>query len=163
MKRSTGRRGFTLIELLVVIAIIGILASIVLSSLNGARAKGRDAKRVSDIKELQLALELYYDANSNYPTGNGTVASTLTTGLTSNGYISVIPTDPSGGTAAYGYVALPSGCDDATTMCTKYALAAQLESSGTALQGSYTGSQAITVNGATDNCSTTVNLFCAIP
>ena len=52
--------GFTLVELLVVISIIGLLAGIVLSSLNSARAKGRDARRVSDIKQLQLALTLYY-------------------------------------------------------------------------------------------------------
>nr|AQQ75000.1 hypothetical protein [uncultured bacterium] len=60
-------RGFTLIELLVVIAIIGILSSVVLASLNSARQKGRDARRISDIKQLQLALELYYDANQSYP------------------------------------------------------------------------------------------------
>ena len=59
----TSLRGFTLIELLVVIAIIGILSSVVLASLNSARQKGRDAKRISDVKQLQLALELYYDAN----------------------------------------------------------------------------------------------------
>lgn len=61
------KRGFTLIELLVVIAIIGILSSVVLASLNSARAKSRDAKRLSDIKSLQFALELYFDQNKEYP------------------------------------------------------------------------------------------------
>ncbi len=57
-------RGFTLIELLVVIAIISILSSVVLASLGSARQKGRDGRRVSDVKQIQLALELYYDTNS---------------------------------------------------------------------------------------------------
>ena len=48
------KKGFTLIELLVVIAIIGLLSSIAVVSLNGARAKARDAKRVSDVKQLSL-------------------------------------------------------------------------------------------------------------
>jgi len=59
---SNYKRGFTLIELLVVIAIIGILSSVVLASLNSARQKGRDARRISDVKQVQLALELFYDA-----------------------------------------------------------------------------------------------------
>ena len=54
-------QGFTLIELLVVIAIIGVLASVVLASLNTARKKSRDARRIADIKQIQLALELYFD------------------------------------------------------------------------------------------------------
>ncbi len=64
-------RGFTLIELLVVIAIIGILSSVVLASLNTARTKGRDAARISNVKSLETAMELYYNDNNGYPTSNG--------------------------------------------------------------------------------------------
>jgi len=66
MKKSSG---FTLIELLVVIAIIGILASIVLASLNTARAKGSDAATKSAMGQLRSQAEMYYDSFSNY--GNG--------------------------------------------------------------------------------------------
>lgn len=83
-------KGFTLIELLVVIAIIGILSSVVLASLNTARQKARDARRVSDIKQIQLALELYADDNSgNYP-GDIYAAS----GSLAPNYMAKIPTDP---------------------------------------------------------------------
>lgn len=59
--------GFTLIELLVVIAIIGILSSVVFASLNSARAKARDAKIVSEFRQLTIALALYYDKYGRYP------------------------------------------------------------------------------------------------
>ncbi len=61
MKRL--ERGFTLIELLVVIAIIGILSSIVLASLNTARAKGADAATKSNLDSARAQAELYYDSN----------------------------------------------------------------------------------------------------
>lgn len=68
--RKNKARGFTLIELLVVIAIIGILSSVVLASLNSARAKARDARRLSDLHQIRNALELYAsDNNGAYPTG----------------------------------------------------------------------------------------------
>ena len=67
MRSYHTQRGFTLIELLVVIAIIGMLSSIVLASLNGARAKSRDARRIADMKQIDIALELYYDTNRTYP------------------------------------------------------------------------------------------------
>lgn len=83
---TTLRRGFTLVELLVVIAIIGILSSIVVAGLNSARASSRDARRISDIKGIQVALSLYYNDNGQYPTALSSLVPT---------YISVIPKDPS--------------------------------------------------------------------
>jgi prepilin-type N-terminal cleavage/methylation domain-containing protein len=64
MMTHTKSRGFTLIELLVVIAIIGILASVVLASLNSARDRGADAAIRSNLNNARAQAELYYDANS---------------------------------------------------------------------------------------------------
>jgi len=88
-------RGFTLIELLVVIAIIGILASIIAVSLGSARAKGRDAKRISDIRTIQLALEEYYNDNGSYPTG-------IYSGQLAN-YLPTVPLDARDNTTPYKY------------------------------------------------------------
>lgn len=65
MKNS--KKGFTLIELLIVIAIIGLLASIVLVGLGGARRSGRDARRISDLANLRTVLERYYSKCGRYP------------------------------------------------------------------------------------------------
>jgi len=64
-------RGFTLIELLVVIAIIGLLSTVIMTSLNSARRKARDARRKIDMKQIQQALDLYYDDNGSYPSTGG--------------------------------------------------------------------------------------------
>jgi len=117
---SSRSRGFTLIELLVVIAIIGILASIVLASLDSARKKGRDARRIADVKQIQLALELYYDTNNAFP------AALTTAALVTPGYISTVPSDPSAGSYSYA----PYSTDPANATCVSYHLGASLETSG---------------------------------
>lgn len=63
--------GFTLIELLVVISIIGLLASVVLVSINSARQKSRNSKRLADVNQLAKGLELFYNQAGGYPTGTG--------------------------------------------------------------------------------------------
>ncbi len=95
--------GFTLIELLVVIAIIGLLASIILVSLSGARQRARIAKRLADMKQIQTALELYYNDNNAYPVQvnwtsqcgawGGVAANSVIPGLVPT-YIASMPADP---------------------------------------------------------------------
>jgi general secretion pathway protein G len=122
----TSKRQFTLIELLVVIAIIGLLATISVISLNNARAKARDAKRVADVKQVQTALELYFNDKGHYPTetefNSGSILSTSTNGTTT--YMAIIPsaTNPPDGSCTDGqnqfkYVASNNGTIYAIGYC----------------------------------------------
>ena len=88
MKKQTG---FTLIELLVVIAIIGLLSTLAVVSLGNARMKARDADRVSDIKQIQTALELFYGDANAYPGAVTSGGSIATGGVT---YMATVPTNP---------------------------------------------------------------------
>jgi len=111
-------RGFTLIELLVVIAIIGILSSIVLVSMGGARKSARDAVRKADMRQLVTAQEMYYGANDAYLT-SATYPSTIAT------YMAKTPTDPTN-SGSYIYQTLTNVGTD-----TKFCYWAVLESGGT--------------------------------
>ena len=79
------KEGFTLIELLVVIAIIGILASIVLVSLNDARNKGYDTEVKSEIAQIKNAMEICYDDNNGSYTDCSTAGDLGTTNITPPG------------------------------------------------------------------------------
>ncbi len=118
------RKAFTLIELLVVIAIIGILAALILLSLRTARAKARDARRKSDLRQIKAALELYSSDNSeNFPAAaTNTNITTALTGLVPT-YIKSLPTDPSGYVYYYVSSAAPA---------INYTLSARLENTGDA-------------------------------
>src|SRR3989339_478692 len=71
--------GFTLIELLIVIAIIGILSTTTVVSLNQAKAKARDARRLADITQIKQALDIYYYSEGAYPNAgpSGTICYAL--------------------------------------------------------------------------------------
>ena len=148
-----------MIELLVVIAIIGILSSVVLASLNSARQKSRDAKRVSDVQNLQLALELYFDSNSEYPD--------FLIDLSPN-FIPSDPVDPLGG--AYVYDAYTTNarppvvgddCDEGTETCIFYHIGANLEGGTHSVLASDADLSGNTVEGAdADGCTNEVNRYC---
>ena len=95
------KSGFTLIELLVVIAVIGIIAGVVMSSVNQVRIKLRDAQRLSDLKNLGTAIQLYREDNDQWPcpnlTGEPSHINDQThclAGALVPKYIGVIPVDP---------------------------------------------------------------------
>jgi len=116
------KKGFTIIELLVVVAIIGIVSGIIVASVSGSKAKGRDAKRIADISVIQLALERYYDEKHYYPvdlssSGNDDLSD----------YDSSVPTKDSSGNN-YLYQALNSdNTATCSSSCQSYHLGATLE------------------------------------
>jgi prepilin-type N-terminal cleavage/methylation domain-containing protein len=152
------QKGFTLIELLVVIAIIGLLATIVLVSLNTARTKARDARRIADFRQIASALELFYDQVGKYPRSPGhatwsghwayfseCLESGTNCGFSISNYqpvISKVPQDPSR-TASDPFAndttyfpGYPTGCSDGQV----YRIAAYLENAHEALDSDLDGS-----------------------
>lgn len=142
MYHTIRKQGFTLIEMLIVVAIIGVLASIVLVGLGPVQRRGRDARRIADLRETQNALELYFGKCTYYPGGvesgetcSGRIGSPanwqgVQSALTgSNLGINQIPSDPSIG-RSYVYASDGSG----------YILGALFEDTANpALQGDYDG------------------------
>jgi prepilin-type N-terminal cleavage/methylation domain-containing protein len=103
--KNQKKKGFTLIELLVVIAIIGLLATLSVVALNNARERARDSRRVSDIRQIQTALELYYNANpvTGYPAVASDTAAHTALSSALDSYINPIPESPT-----------PNDCPSAT-------------------------------------------------
>lgn len=140
------KKGFTLIELLVVIAIIGILSSVVLASLSTARAKSRDARRISDLGQIQLALELYFDSSSTYPVATfGAITTPLT--VLAPTYMPRLPADPqNSGNYVYKYAGT----------ATTYVLTADLERyDNAALQTDADTTSFANLDGKSVNCDAT--------
>lgn len=113
MLRKNKNLGFTLIELLIVIAIIGLLSSVVLASLNSARKKARDARRIQDFRNFSLAMEMYYDKYNRYPTSPNNCCTggsggshnqnfqAVANALISEGFLASTPKEPNDPPEAY--------------------------------------------------------------
>lgn len=112
------RGGFTLIEMLVVVAIIGLLSSVVVVGVGGARQKARDTKRVADIRSIETYLEIKY--TTEYPDIGTT-------------YPDELPRDPSDKTIKYSFC---RGTDKQT-----YAVGITLEDAGTRPSGGIVAAQ----------------------
>jgi len=110
------KKGFTLIELLIVVAVIGILSSVVLVGLGPVQKQGRDARRISDLRQVQNGLELYYNKNGRYPDDAGW--DSFSDYLKMAG-ISNVPKDPRHPNPSYEYWTDTNG--------TTYCIGAQLE------------------------------------
>jgi type II secretion system protein G len=144
MRLQKSKRGFTLIELLVVIAIIGLLSTIVMVFYGNARVKARDARRLSDLKQMQTALELYYTDDGDYPAGSGVALGTADFACLNNtgwhvagcvdAYLGTVPTDPKAGSYVY------------TAASTSYTIDASLEGALSGLSGQIRVSPAGIVN-----------------
>ncbi len=168
-----GKQGFTLIEILIVVAIIAILASVVLVGLGPAQQAGRDARRLSDLHQVQNGLELYYNKCGFYPGTAAAGACTATNNAATNGYadmsaavtgsglgINTLPLDPTN-SAPRVYMFRTNG-----TTASQYVLAAVLESANNTVFTSYTPLSAaqLTVYTSGDNLSQAgVTTQCAAP
>lgn len=100
------KRGFTLIELLITVTIIAVLSAIALVSYTTFMKNSRDAKRQSDLKFIQSALEQYHADKFTYPAGLNDL--TPTGGKV---YINQIPKDPTGDNYSYSYRETKCGKD----------------------------------------------------
>ena len=149
-------KGFTLIELLVIVAIIGLLSSIILASLQVARAKARDSRRMHDLDQIRTTLFSYYDTYGNrIETGSGCGWNGDGTGwfnyvggsypkaivqcLIDTGFLSTQIIDPTGGktsspTSGYAYMKYHCGAG-ATSQAYIYAKLETKPQSSTATDG----------------------------
>jgi prepilin-type N-terminal cleavage/methylation domain-containing protein len=145
MKKTQSKSGFTLIEVLIVISIIGVLSSLTLLGLGTFRASGRDVKRITDLRQITNALELYYAKVGNYPDA--------LTGLlkTANpaGVIDKVPADPTNvAPNVYSYSTCTGG----------YVVKAVLEEANEKiLAESYVGAQG---DGCTVSCAAASKEYC---
>lgn len=146
--------GFTVPELLLIILVVLILSGLLLANYQGARAKERDTKRVTDINLIDNKLETYFNVNNSYPASFnssqlfGIDANSL---RDPNGQMIVFAApvadaaaaqaqaNPnSGSKSSYLYIPYPSGCTNVAKNCTGYILKSFIEKPTSTTPNPYT-------------------------
>ena len=121
LKARRGKAGFTVIELLVVVALIAILSAVALSQYSSIKLKSRDVKRITSVREIKKALNLYQIENKIFPVHTTAITITGTdafsTTLEASGLISETPTDPLHPALVFTYQSNPAGSDYDITFC----------------------------------------------
>ncbi len=159
--------GFTLIELLVVITIITILTLVSLYAFLSVQKQGRDAKRQSDLRVIQSALEQYHSDQLFYPNSSGSNNWSASVPLTNSignpvtpasavTYLKDPPSDPAY-TSGYIYDSSPAGCDNSTTKCVSYCLYAYLETLGTNTSFATGCNSSVPISGAPGNANYSIS------
>lgn len=172
--KNNFRKGFTLIEILIVVAIIAILATVILVGLGPSQQAGRDARRLSDLREVQQGLQLYFNKCGVYPgpvagSISGSCASfsnntwnNMTTALENAGIgVNSVPEDPNNttgptGSPTYYYATNAAGTD--------YLIGAVLETGNSAAFRGYTSPYGTSGNGYTfgDTMPSGITTPCAV-
>lgn len=147
------KRGFTIIELLVVVAIIGILTGVVLVAISDSRQRARDARRKTELKSIENAIELYASYNNGkFPSSLTELHDSLSAQTGSDYKLPVdsmdgqnVCTNGTNSNAACGYVLSNTLCSTGITGSSVYSLTARLERKGdtsltTCISGGRSGS-----------------------
>jgi len=122
------------VEMLVVIAIISVLTTVTIVSISGATPQARDAERVTDLAQIQLMLEEYYNSCRQYPSTLAVTANNgCPTGVSLATFLDPVPQDPVGSGVNYDYEALSSNM--------AYLLRARLEQNHHVLASDLTNAQ----------------------
>ncbi|TSD03148.1 MAG: putative General secretion pathway protein GspG [Parcubacteria group bacterium Athens0714_16] len=119
--KSTNKKGFTILELMVSVAIIAILTSIILVTISGIKERSRDVRRLSDVNEIQKALNLYFSSHNIFPVFpveiNITGDDAFSEILISEKNMPAVPTDPLPTYGAYTYQSNSGGTNYSLGFC----------------------------------------------
>ena len=118
---KVNKKGFTILELLISVAIIAMLSAIILVGISSMRERSRDARRMSDVSEIQKALNLYFTNHNTFPVFPTEITITgddlFSVALEGERLITAVPSDPIPTFGSYKYQSNSTGTDFYLNFC----------------------------------------------